>query len=52
MFKYFWDELNYLWNEESLDNIFKVLVKKDVVDFMQLLFKSKTTHSIFEAMSY
>lgn len=53
MFKYFLDDLDgSLWNEETLENLFELLAKKDQTEFLGSVFSSKTTHTIFEAMSY
>lgn len=52
MFRFFWEDLKYLWNEDTFDNLFKLLAKKELVDYLQLMFRSRTAISIFEAMSY
>lgn len=53
MFKYFWEDIGgWLWNEDTFENLFKLLAKKDLVDYLSFLFKSRTTQAIFEAMSY
>lgn len=52
MFMYFWEELGYLWSEDTFDNLFKLLAKSDLPDYLGMLFESKTTKAIFEAMSY
>lgn len=52
MFMYFWEELGFLWGEDTLENLFKILAKKDLTDYLSLLFRSRTAHTIFEAMSY
>jgi hypothetical protein len=43
MFIYFWDELGFLWSEDTLDNLFKLLAKKELVDYLPILFRSRTT---------
>lgn len=52
MFQYFWEEMGQLWSEDTLDNLFKLLAKKELSDYVQFLFRSRTTQTIFEAMSY
>lgn len=29
MFEYFWEDLGYLWDEDTFDNLFKLLAKRD-----------------------
>jgi hypothetical protein len=44
MFKYFWEDIGgWLWNEDTFENLFKLLAKKDLVDYLSFLFKSRTT---------
>lgn len=43
MFMYFWEDLGFLWSEDTLENLFKVLAKKDLPDYISMIFKSKTT---------
>ena len=38
MFQYFWSDLGYLWNEDTFENLFKLLAKKDQSDYIDLLF--------------
>ena len=52
MFQYFWEDLSFLWKEETFDSLFKLLAKRDVGDYLSFLYKSKTTHAIFDALSY
>jgi len=52
MFLYFWEEMGYIWKEDTFDNLFKLMVKKDLPDYLSLVFQSRTLHTIFEAMSY
>jgi hypothetical protein len=53
MFKFFWEDLGgFLWNEDVFDTLFKLLAKKELVDYLPFLFRSSTTHTIFTAMSY
>ena len=43
LFTYFWEDLSYLWNEDTFDILFKLLAKKDCSDYVTFLFRSKTT---------
>ncbi len=53
MYKYFWEDLGgYLWNEDSFESIFKLVLRREISDVIPILFNSQTTHSIFFAMSY
>lgn len=52
MFSYFWEELGYLWNEDTFDNLFKLMAKRDLPDYLNMLFDSRTAKAIFDAMSY
>jgi|LauGreDrversion4_2_1035121.scaffolds.fasta_scaffold132824_5 hypothetical protein len=52
MFRYFWDGNSYLWNEDSLESLIKVLARRELPDLVPLLFESRTTQTILEAMSY
>lgn len=52
MFKYFWNDLCYLWDEDTFENVFRLLVKKDLSEYISLVFDSNTLHTIFAAMSY
>lgn len=52
MFNFFWLDLGYLWDEETFENLFSLIAKRDMPDYITLLFDSKTSHTIFEAMSY
>jgi hypothetical protein len=29
MFNYFWEELGFLWDEDTFDNLFKLLAKRE-----------------------
>jgi len=51
-FFHFWEQLGYLWNEDILELLFRLLAKKDLSEHVPRLFKSRTTHAIFDAMSY
>ena len=53
MFTYFWDEIGgYLWNEDSFENVFKLMAKRELSDMVPSFIGSKTTKAIFEGMSY
>ena len=35
MFKYFWEDIGgWLWNEDTFENLFELLAKKDLVDYL------------------
>ena len=52
MFEYFWEDLGFLWTEDTFESLFKLLAKKDYEDYVPIIFNSKTSQTIFEAMSY
>ena len=52
MLLYFWENLGYLWDEDSFDNLFELLAKKGLNEFLPIIFRSRTLVTIFEAMSY
>lgn len=53
MFKYFWEDLGgYLWNEDSFESLVKLLARRELPDLVPLLFQSRTSQTILEAMSY
>lgn len=52
MFKYFWNDLNSLWDEDTFENVLRLLVKKDYSEYITFLFDSKTLQTIFASMSY
>jgi len=53
MFSFFWEEIGgYLWNEDNLESLIKVLARRELADFLPQVFSSRTTHAIFTAMSY
>ena len=50
---YFWEEIGgYLWNEDNLETLIKVLARRELADLLPQVFSSRTTHAIFTAMSY
>eukprot|EP00347_Sterkiella_histriomuscorum_P010472 403376151 len=52
MFKYFWNDLSYLWDEDTFENVFRLIVKKDLSEYVQMIFNSETLQTIFASMSY
>lgn len=40
MFSYFWNDLNYLWDEETFENVFKYIAKRDLTDYLSMIFES------------
>ena len=52
MFRYFWDANGHLWNEDALESLLKLLARRELPDLVPLLFESRTTQTILEAMSY
>lgn len=42
MFLYFLEELSFLWDEDIFDNLFELLAKKELNDYVPLLFRSRT----------
>jgi hypothetical protein len=52
MLLYFWEELAFLWDEDSFDNLFEILAKKGLNEYLPIIFRSRTLNTIFEAMSY
>lgn len=43
MFRYFWDGNAYLWNEDALESLLKLLARRELPDLVPLLFESRTT---------
>ena len=52
MFTYFWEELGYLWTEDTFENVFKMLAKRGLDEYAVVMFRSRTAHGMFGAMSY
>lgn len=53
MFIYFWSEQRKLqWNEDSFDGLFKLVAKREASQLISPLLRSRTTLSLFLAMSY
>jgi hypothetical protein len=53
MFSYFWEEIGgYLWNEEALESLIKLLARRELSELLPQVFASRTAHAIFAAMSY
>jgi|LauGreDrversion4_2_1035121.scaffolds.fasta_scaffold101006_2 hypothetical protein len=41
MFKYFWEDLGgYLWNEDSFESFFKLILRRELSDIIPVLFQS------------
>ena len=41
MFKYFWEDLGgYLWNEDSFESFFKLVLRRELSDIIPVLFQS------------
>lgn len=53
MFKYFWDELAYVYcSEETFDNLFRLLAKREQTEIVSYFLESKATKTLFFSMSY
>mmetsp|Transcript_3440 Transcript_3440/g.5843 ORF Transcript_3440/g.5843 Transcript_3440/m.5843 type:complete len:184 (-) Transcript_3440:756-1307(-) len=53
MFRFFWEQLNYVYcKEDTFENLFRLLAKKDKSEFVQCLVESKQTKCLFQSMSY
>ena len=53
MFDYFWTHQKKLnWTEDAFETLFTLLAKREASHIIQLLFRSRTTHSMFQAMTY
>jgi hypothetical protein len=53
IFSYFWKDIGgWLWNEDTLENVFELLAQRGLDDYLQIFFRSRTTQTIFEGMSY
>lgn len=52
MFRYFWEGNGHLWTEDALECVLKLLARREQADLVPLLFESRTTQTIFAAMSY
>ena len=52
MFVYFLEDLGFLWDEDTFDNLFETLTKRELNEYLPLVFKSRTVQTIFYAMSY
>ena len=48
MFAYFWEEIGgYLWNEETLETLLKVMARRELTDLIPFVMGSRTAHGIF-----
>jgi hypothetical protein len=56
MFEYFWtkhrEDVQLPWTEETLQSLFKLLAKREASQYLSLFMRSKTTTSLFKAMSH
>lgn len=53
MFKYFWEELDYVYsNEETFEGIFRNLAKAEHSEIVSTFLKSKAAKTFFLSMSY
>ena len=53
MFKYFWEELDYVYsNEETFESIFRLLAKAEQSELVNIFLSSKPTKTFYLSMSY
>lgn len=53
MFKFFWEELAYVYNnEETFESLFRLLAKREQSEMVGFFLKSKSTKTFFLSMSY
>ena len=52
MLEFFWEELGYLWNEDTFESLFKLMARKDYSEYITFLFSSRTLHELFASMSF
>lgn len=53
MFKYFWEEMDYVYcNEETFESLFRLLARREKPDLVLFLLSSKATATLFLSMSY
>jgi len=53
MFKYFWEELSFVYcNEETFVSLFKLLARKEKPELISYLLSSQSTIALFLSMSY
>lgn len=53
MFKFFWEELSYVYcNEETFTRLFRLLAKRDKPELINYILSSEATQTLFLSMSY
>lgn len=53
MFKYFWDQLAYVYcTEDTFENLFRLLAKREQTEMVSYFLKSRSTKTLFLSMSY
>ena len=53
MFDYFWNEQGKLnWNEDTFETLFNQVAKREASHIIPIMLRSKTTHSLYLAMTY
>jgi hypothetical protein len=53
MFKYFWDNLSYVYcNEQTFEGLFRMLAKREKSELVSYFLGSPSTKTLFLAMSY
>lgn len=53
MFKYFWEELGYVYsNEETFESLFRLLARREQSEMVGFFLKSRATKTFFLSMSY
>ncbi len=53
MFKYFWEELAYVYcTEDTFENLFRLLAMKEKSELVSFFIKSKSSKTLFMSMSH
>lgn len=53
MFKYFWEELSFVYcNEDTFVSLFRLLARKEKPELISYLLNSQSTITLFLSMSY
>ena len=53
MFQFFWEELGYVYNNEStFDCLFRLLARREQSDMVSIFLSSRATKTFFLSMSY
>jgi hypothetical protein len=48
MFRYFWEELAYVYcNENTFESLFRLLAKREELEYVSVLLGSKSTMTLF-----